>query len=67
MATAEEAISMLKEVLGLLRASGDPVPASTGMAYSRVEELRMEADRIESRDEIIKRARKMVRDHAANG
>ncbi len=63
MATADEAIAMLQEVLMLVRADSDPIPASIGMYFGRAEELRNEADRIEKRDAIIYRARKLVKDH----
>lgn len=50
----------LAAVLGLMRASYDPMPATMDLLMTRAETLRAEADRIEREDRIIHDARQTL-------
>lgn len=48
------------DLLSMMRASDDPIPASTGWIEREPERLRRQAERIERQDAIIHRARAIV-------
>lgn len=59
MATADEAVKMLQEVLLLNHDSG----ITTLVSYAPATMLRMQADEIERKEEVLKRAWDLVRGH----
>lgn len=63
MATADDAINMLTE---LLMKDGGPHQGITLEYLSPAASLRKQAEEIERREEIVRRAWEMVRDHRVN-